>query len=292
MSISLEHNFTQEKLMFLGGSSTIGTIVQNHFRSAFPDIKIYNGTRNPINQMDFYFDLNQEFSIPDGPGEVLIFSFSKLNNFRETEIDTSYQLNVVRTIELLEVLNSKNWRISYISSDAVDNYQHARNYPNLIHIYGHQKMILENFITANYSTSKIIRVSKVFDKGSPTLMNWLKQLNSNKQINVYCNYFFSPITNSFLAAAVLNIFFVDDIKFFRITGKDYLSYSDFFQLLEVRNPFLLDYSLLNIHKSLDDSKFNDISADPVNFKGRYQQDIIEVIDQFKLNYKNYKNIDI
>lgn len=288
MNILPKHNSEMKKFLFLGGSSIIGSKVQNYFQSAFPEKEFLTGTRQPINKRDFYFDLNSHYSIPEGPGHAFIFSFSKLNNLDQKEIAKNYETNVLRTIDLIEMLISKKWRIIYISSDAVDNYRSTNTSLSLINIYGHQKHLLEKFITTNSLTSKVIRVSKVFDQGSTLLMNWLTQLKVGKQIDAFSNYFFSPITNSFLTSSIMDITINKHHQVFTISGKNYLSYSDFFQLVQVNNPNILNFSLVNIKESPKSAIFNKLNNDIFELEVRYEQDISEVIDQFVFNYKNHK----
>lgn len=292
MRNSFGKDVRSQKYMFIGGSSPIGSIVKTHFISKLTNITILNGTRTPVDPNDFYFDFGHEYLIPDGPGVAYLFSFSKLNNLLVDDIAKSYEINILKTFELLDLVNKKNWDIVYISSDAVDNYLSSDLELNHLNLYGHQKFLIEKYIKENFMTCKIIRISKVFDTSSPLQIKWIEQLQMGRKIDVYDNYYFSPITNSFLTSAIANIDKDKNNKFFKVSGKTYLSYSNFFQLLEKYFPDLINFSLINYQNVEEKSKFNFRQIENQNNKSSFQQDVTEVLHRFRLNYKNHKNIYI
>jgi dTDP-4-dehydrorhamnose reductase len=111
----------------------------------------------------------------------------------------SYQINVVKTKELIKQLNNDGFKVIFLSSDSVfdgksGNYRED-DIKNPLNEYGKHKNIIEEFILQYFPTNVILRLSKSIsdNKHKQNLFyQWLEIINKNQDILCIKNNIFNP----------------------------------------------------------------------------------------------------
>ena len=153
--------------------------------------------------------------------------------------EKSNDINVTKTIKLLNTLNCLGVKSVFISSEGVFDgergYYNEDILPNPINLYGQQKVIVENYITKNIPSCLIVRLSVVVSSNpreDHLFNNWMGQVAQNKPIECIANQVFSPTDVNDVARGIL-IAISKDMR-----GIYHLSNSEFFHRDELARQFL------------------------------------------------------
>lgn len=224
------------KTAVIGGSGYIGSHLLNKYREEFPDcigttfskkiphLKSFDITKGRVEKLGL---------IESGHQSVVIASAKPNISFCENEPDTSYNINVDGTLELIKKLEEMSLKVIFLSSDYVFGGEKG----NFIdeHLtkpstnYGKHKEIVEKRVSPSVT---IVRLSKVYGliRGDKTLLDeGAELLSQNKQIMAAKDQFFCP---TYVEDVVKGIISIQEKA---ITGKINLCGSEKWSRFEIFN---------------------------------------------------------
>jgi dTDP-4-dehydrorhamnose reductase len=189
---------TISEFLLIGADSNLG---KHYFDSLirFENVKV-TGTSYKSNSSFLKFDLNDAdlpFSSPNGRGKALIFASKPNHSFCEQYPAESYEINVTRTFDMINKLNSLGWDTVVFSSAQVFSgnspWMNVSDTPDPISTYGKQKVALENLLEICKS-NLVIRVTKILNMKADPFNTWVEGLKSERIIKPFKNYPISPIS--------------------------------------------------------------------------------------------------
>jgi dTDP-4-dehydrorhamnose reductase len=154
--------------------------------------------------------------LPDGflndgkPVVAAIFAcICQLDRCRR-ERETSYQINVARTIELLQDFTRLGIKPVFISSsyvhDGQTGYYSEESTPNPINEYGRHKLEVEKFIEEKLPQALVLRLDKIVGDDPAThhlFSEWDRCLDEGRPITCIADQILSPTLATDVAKAVL-----------------------------------------------------------------------------------------
>lgn len=191
----------KDKILAIGASSFVG----RHFLSKYSGEEIvatYNSNKleNAIQFNSLAVNLDEVIPNPEELHSAIIFlgDTKPVSCYQNPEL--SHQLNVDSIIRVLKCLKEWEVRPIFISTEfAFDgkkgNYNEAHR-TNPIVLYGKQKLLIEEYILANFNEYVIFRLAKVFglNKNDKTIFtNWMEHLEQHQEILCADDQRFSPI---------------------------------------------------------------------------------------------------
>ena len=189
-----------------------------------------------------FLDLNEPNfkNIPSGPGTAIICAgITRLQTINDN-LAHSYFINVCQTLKLTNSLIQKNWKIVYLSSDAVFQMETygLDSVSVLYKNYTLQKYIVESTLLSEFTNQiKIVRLSKVLFEN---LELFRGAESSNKNL-LRKNHFVSPTSIAHVVLSLKEILKSDNCLSF-ICGDRYTSYYDFlYELKQECNLQLPEY---------------------------------------------------
>ena len=183
--------------------------------------------------------------------DVIINTVSLVNvDLCDEKPDHAHEITVRTASNLASAAKKANSRLIYISTDQVfdgkkDIYTED-DMPNPINQYGKTKLEAEK-ITRNYVDDAVIIRTNFFGwspKGHvPTFGEWVYSNLANKTpINLFTNFFFTPIEITFLSKSIEQILISDFSGIINITGSDRCSKFGFG--MQLAEEFGFDSSLI------------------------------------------------
>lgn len=191
----------KSKILVIGASSFIG----RHFiekYSADEIIATYNNNKlkNAIQFNSLSEDLSSVINNPEQIDSAILFlgDTKPVSCIQNTEL--SHQLNVESIIRILEYL--KKWKVRpiFISTEFVFDGEKGKytegSSTNPVVLYGKQKLLIEEYIQANFNEYLIFRLAKVYglNKNDETIFtSWMEYLEQHETILCASDQRFSPI---------------------------------------------------------------------------------------------------
>ena len=171
----------------------------------------------------------------------------------------SHEINVLTLENIVNKINDKTHLI-HISTDHLFNgkasYYDEKDIPAPLNEYARTKLLAEKYCLSNHKNTTIVRTniigkSPVYHKD--TFAEWiLSSLKQEKNINLFNDYFFTPIEVNLLAKALNPIIDNSEFGVFNIVGIDRCSKYEFGIMLA--KAFSLDKSLI-IESKISDFSF-------------------------------------
>ncbi len=150
----------------------------------------------------------------------------------------SRKLNVEIMIDHFKKVMSAGFLPVYMSSDSVfdgknGNYvEEAKTNP--LHLYGCQKLEIEQFLLKSNEPHLVLRLPKVVcskpQKGT-LFADWLSAINSEQEIRCATDQVFSPILLSDLSNAITGLIDASEFGLFHVAGREVWSRAGLFDLL-------------------------------------------------------------
>ncbi len=154
-----------------------------------------------------------------------ITSINKCNNSKK-----SYYINVTSTLKLIEKLTSNGVFVIFLSTSQVFDGKKPNssreNLCNPISIYAKQKHIVEKNIMKNLKNKSILRITKVLNPDLPFLKKISSKLYSGLDVEVFDNYFMSPVTIDMTCQMIFNIILHKKEGLYQLSSSDQISYYD------------------------------------------------------------------
>ena len=193
---------------------------------------------------------------------------SAISNLDECYLkkDESYNLNVVKTKELIDYLVKKNIMPIFASTDKVFYGDKGNNtedvIPNPVTVYGQQKVEIEQFIQERTKNYLILRMSKTFstDKNDEGFyQNIIESFTNNKPIKAAHNEIFN-MTNVNYVVRLISVLLKKELTgIFHLTSKKVMSRYEY--CLSLADEFGYDKKLVT---SVDINSFGFAEKRPLN----------------------------
>tara|TARA_B100001559_G_scaffold307755_1_gene300252 strand:- start:44 stop:904 length:861 start_codon:yes stop_codon:yes gene_type:complete len=234
-------------VLIIGGDSYLGSHVEKKLR-----INSFNvfSTSRKVENNNLYLDLiDDPKNWPKIKKNIdVAIICAGITSVKECKYnDYSYKINVLSTIELIENLVKNDIFVLFISSSQVFDgdiplYPRENSF-NPVSIYGYQKSLVENYIKKNFVNKSILRISKIISKEFIFFNLLDKKLRNNEKLNVFKNYFLSPVSIDMACKIILDIVNYKKDGIYHLSTKDQISY---FELATIySNKFNLNSNLIN-----------------------------------------------
>jgi len=144
----------------------------------------------------------------------------------------SFNLNVERTVNLIDRCVKSGVKVLFFSSDSVFDGSKAFNTISdktcPITEYGKYKIEVEKYINLYCKDScSIVRLTKVISSKTPIIKQWKEKLSKGKQISAFTNKLLSPLPIQNLCELVLTIIKRNLYGTFQLGGIKEISYYEF-----------------------------------------------------------------
>jgi dTDP-4-dehydrorhamnose reductase len=224
----------QGPVLILGGESTIARHLSRHLTSM--GIRVISTSRraNRGGQANTcLFDL----ASPDAPLPLdeadCVVVCAGVTNILECERNRplSDLINVENTVRVIDRCLENERRILYFSSNAVFDgsapFCRLDQPPNPKSRYGHQKLLIERYLTEKAAHSSIIvRLTKVFSEEMPLLATWRRQVAAGEPVKAFSNVLVSPVYIRDVAMCVEGLLSGSAAGIFQLGGEQEFSYLD------------------------------------------------------------------
>ncbi len=169
----------------------------------------------------------QNFSLHTEKGFAVICA--AMSGFASCEQNTqiSHTVNVKNTIALAKKLTSLGWKIVYPSSSAVFAapclFPQTHIKSAAASLYGKQKQEVERALL-QLPHSLIVRFTKIIPHDFPLFYTWLKGFERGETVSAFSDYFFSPISATQAADALLGL--IEQEGIWHVGAPDTISYKE------------------------------------------------------------------
>ncbi len=273
-----------KKILITGTNGLLGSNLVNFF-SHQSEYKIYLTSQKPsVNPgincfsqgdlLDKIFVDGLFFSIkPD-----IVINTVSLVNVDQCEEQPSLANQVtVKTAENIALAsNQYNCRLIYISTDHLfdgkKSFYNEEDTPNPVNIYGKTKLLAEEN-TQKYAPESVIVRTNFFgwspQRHAPTFGEWIfNNLKEHNPMNLFTDYYFTPIEVTYLAEAILEIGITDFSGIINIAGSRRCSKYEFG--MELARVF-----------GFDPSPIQECSVHSAAFRAKRQQDLSLSTEKFR-----------
>lgn len=266
------------EILIVGGNSFIGKALSDYLiKKKYQTISTFKDCKNKSASTCITIDLsNLDLSqIPSNIQVAYICAGITKKNDCENKPDFSNLVNVVNTVKLIEYLIKHNIHVVFLSTNEVFSgekpYVKYNGDYAACSLYGKQKAEVERKIFG-YQNISIVRLTKVFDKNSALLREWINSLTSGKSIQAFNDVNISPITLLYTINILSKIGLNKMSGKFQLSGETDITYFDFANLLATKLNLSLDlvggvscaniigeenkrnYSSLNMNKEVGELK--------------------------------------
>ena len=245
--------------LILGGDSEIGKACISGLNSFFPCYLTATSRRPKNGFKDWIF-----FDLSKSKAQTIDFKFfdfivicASMTSIQDCEIQRAlcFNLNVVKTKEIIKLAISKNCFVVFLSSDAVFDGTEAFCEPDSkrhpMSNYGITKALVEEYIDENCGQMAcVLRLTKVISENTPFILNWQNQFIEGKGVKVYANKLLSPISINKVTKAIARCVMSRQRGIYQIGGNQELSYLDFAKK-ELANRGYRDASFIILDDDLD-----------------------------------------
>lgn len=270
------------------GYDTIGT----QYSGSFKDLIRFDLTSQKI-----YKVIPNEFLKNDDIFAVICSAIPKIDKCKK-DINKSYELNVLKTIKLIDDLTMLGIKFIFLSSEAIydgeKGYYDESNLPNPINEYGRQKVEVENYINSNTSNNLIFRLSMIVGdqvKQGHLFYDWYKCINKHIPIECIKGQIFSPTYVKDIAKAVIYAFEKNLIGTYNVSNSEYFLRAE----LAKQFSIIMQKNINIISKDLQEFDFLDKRALKTYLNGfKFKTDtkieftsVKEIINKFHDNILKY-----
>ena len=299
-----------KKILITGGSGLLGTNLALRFRHSFETLILTNKKKiqipftQSIKSKDFF--AKSDYFKPD-----LIINTAALTDvdFCEKNPDLAFETNVKYINYLKNICLQNESKLIHISTDHLSDgstpYIKENHKLNPINQYGKTKLLAENLIKESITNPIILRTN--FFGWGPTYRRSfsdriIDNVRSNKEIHLFEDAFFSPISIRRLSEIILLLFRKKNSGIFNISSNNRISKYNFglqlCELLNLKKDLIIPSSIENakdlVLRPKDTSLSNKKITNELDFDcGYVSNNIIDLIcdtkdgikDQLiKLNY--------
>jgi len=225
--------------LIIGGDSKVG----NYICDILDSKKNYflRTSRKIQNKNTLFLDLKApvKFKVPQNINYC--FFLAGITDYKKCEkLDYAKDVNVKNTFYLIKKLIKAGIHVNFISSNTVFGgktkkiSEHDRKYPNFS--YAKYKSECEDKIlkwTLENRYQKLLsitRLTKVLEKNTKPLPFWRKNINDDKLIFSFYDYYFSPISIEYASKSLLKISRSKSHGLFHLSNQKSISYYDFSKL--------------------------------------------------------------
>jgi dTDP-4-dehydrorhamnose reductase len=151
----------------------------------------------------------------------------------EEKYDQCHKVNVVGTMNIVDVCKEINSKLVFISTDYVFDGQKNGEYTihditNPLSIYGKTKALAEQFVINNLSKYFIIRTSWVFGiNGNNFVKTMIRLAEKQGSINVVCDQIGSPTYTRDLSNLIVEMISTERYGIYHATNDEYCSWAEF-----------------------------------------------------------------
>ncbi len=180
---------------------------------------------------DQYLDLCAEsitWEPPDGI-KAAFFCAGKTSILEcEKNPDETGKVNVENTLRIMDRLEHKAIPVVYLSTSLVFNGE--INYPDEfcktspVTVYGLQKDQVEKELLNLSPIHSVVRLSKVISSEYPLFQTWISKLKQEKEIEAFCDYYFSPVAVETVVRRLLDIAELEKGGIWHVSGDKAISY--------------------------------------------------------------------
>ena len=154
--------------------------------------------------------------------------------FCETHPDLSFNVNVLKTTELINYFISKKIFVIFLSTSSVfDGNIKLPNEGSVVNpntIYGFQKSEVER-LSSSISNANIflaiVRITKVINLNREPFRTFLCKLKSAEEIFPFSDLIFSPVSLNYIASSLIKIAKNREAGIYHLTGSEDINYYDF-----------------------------------------------------------------
>ena len=217
----------KKKILIIGGDSLIGKFLYEKFKIKNNVIR----TSRIKKKNSVFFDLkSSDFDYFKTNNFDYVFFLIAESNLNKCESDPeTYFINVVQTKKILHILLNNNERIIFPSTNFVlsceKDLQDIDEISNPICKYGEHKLELENYLFKKNSC--VIRLSKIVDLNIHFFKNISESIIQKKEISLYDDYYFSPISINYFYAFIKLVLEKDLLDLWHICAEEQISYYKF-----------------------------------------------------------------
>ncbi len=161
---------------------------------------------------------------------------SGITNIKFCEIhpDLSFNVNVLKTLELINYFISKKIFVIFLSTSSVfDGNIKLPNEKSVVNpntIYGFQKSEVErlssSILNANIYLA-IVRITKVINFKKEPFRTFLSKLRNGEEIFPFSDLIFSPVSLNYVTSSLINIAKNREAGIYHLTGSEDINYYDF-----------------------------------------------------------------
>lgn len=244
-----------QKLLIIGGSGLLGSTLVNYAQSEY-EVHITYNKNFPANEFikSSCIDLiNNRKKIIDlilfiKPDVVIHTAAHPSVDICETNHKIADILHVDVTQDIVDICNSINSKLIYISTDAVfegklDKRYSENDKPNPINYYGKTKLEAEKIIL-NVSRNVVLRTSVIYGWHSRSrFTNWiLEYLKAKKTVDPFSDQYNTPTLVDDLAKSIIEIIKKEISGLYHATGETCINRYEF--ALKLANQFGYDKNLI------------------------------------------------
>jgi dTDP-4-dehydrorhamnose reductase len=245
----------KQKLLIIGGSGLVGSTLTNYAESRYNIHITYNNNfpKNTIvdsTAIDLLDDRTKIINLikllkPDIVVHTAAHPNVDICEINHTVADT---LHVDVTQEIVDVCDSINSKLIYLSTDAVFEGELNKKYteddvPNPINYYGKTKLAAEEIIL-NISRNVVLRTSVIYGWHEKSrFTNWiLHYLKEKKHVDPFSDQYNTPTLVDDLSKSILEIIRLEISGLYHATGKTCINRYEF--ALKLANQFGYDKNLI------------------------------------------------
>jgi len=244
-----------QKLLIIGGSGLLGSTLLNYAQSEY-EVHITYNKNFPTNEFvkSSCIDLiNNRKKIIDlilfiKPDVVIHTAAHPSVDICEKNHKIADILHVDVTQDIVDICNSINSKLIYISTDAVFEGKLSKQYsendkPNPINYYGKTKLEAEKIIL-NVSRNVVLRTSVIYGWHSRSrFTNWiLEYLKAKKSVDPFSDQYNTPTLVDDLAKSIIEIIKKEISGLYHATGETCINRYEF--ALKLANQFGYDKNLI------------------------------------------------
>lgn len=273
----------RKKYLIIGGDSKLG----KHLCSYLKEKKFFFFKTSRKNKKNFLLlDLKKpnKFVIPKDINYC--FFLAGITSYEKCEKNKSSKIiNVKNTFYLIKNLIMKGIHVNFISSNTVfggmtlKTNEHDKKNPKFA--YAKHKSQCEDKIIKWTKKNKlqkflsITRLTKMIDSKSMPLPFWQKKIKKKEKIFPFNDYYFSPITFSYVCRSLIKISKHNFFGIFHLSNNRNLSYCSFSKIYLKKNKNLIECISMNTKKNII-FRYKPIYAD---IKMKYTKKNLNIVPQ-------------
>ena len=288
----MEYYRTMKKIYIIGASGLIGNALINNLKSKYNNV-IGTYSQNKTNNLE-YFDLNDNdyslFLNIKKTDVVFIMSAYSNPNWISQNKKEAKNLNLTKTINLINFLKCKNPRIIFMSSveifDGIKGSYKENDTPKPLNYYGMLKYDIENYLKTEYSNHCVVRTgwNVGLNRKSRCVVELTFETLLKPEAKMAIDNFFSLADVNDTADGLSKLISEQDIKIIHLCSDDIISRIELADII-------IENSFFGKHMAYKNCLFKDIKySEP---RGKINNLINNLSkEKLKILYKSSKQIII